>query len=63
VLVLTRVPDGAGGTVSLKSWVYAELCAPAAGQVNGSLLFALANVALWLGILWWLDRRGLHLKI
>jgi len=63
LLVLVRIGDGAGETVSLKGRLYAAIPVPAGGEVHASLLFALANVGFWLAVLWWLDRRGWRVKI
>ncbi|MFN2372128.1 MAG: acyltransferase family protein [Candidatus Krumholzibacteriia bacterium] len=63
VLGLVRVPGGEGATVSLRHWLYTSLAEPAAGPAGGSLLYALANVAFWLAVLWAMDRRGLRVKI
>ncbi len=63
VLGLMAVDGGDGATVSLRHWLHTRLCVPAAGEVGGSLLYALGNVAFWLAVLWWLDRRGIRVKV
>lgn len=63
VMGLVRVDGGDGATVSLRHWIYTHLCVPVAGPVNGSLLYALANVGFWLAVLWWLERRGIRVKV
>ncbi|MBE0567625.1 MAG: DUF1624 domain-containing protein [Krumholzibacteria bacterium] len=63
VLGLVRVADGGGVTVSLRHWLTTRLGEPLAGPTGGSLLYALANVAFWLLVLWVMDRRGLRVKI
>jgi predicted acyltransferase len=55
VLDVVRVPGGDGGDVALKTFIYRQICAPWAGPVNGSLVFAVATVGLW-----WLALRELH---
>jgi predicted acyltransferase len=51
------------GDASLKAWVYRELFVPWAGPMNGSLAFALAFVAVWMGLMWILYRRRIFIKI
>lgn len=63
VLGLVKVADGGGVTVSLRHWLTTRLGEPLAGPTGGSLLYALANVAFWLLVLWAMDRRGLRVKI
>ncbi len=62
-LVLVQTMDAQGHSVSLKRWMYEGIFVPLAGPVNGSLLYAVANVIFWLGILWILHRRKLFIKI
>jgi len=66
ILTLVKVPAGPGSVgerLSLKSWLYTRLFAPALPDPLASLAWALLFVLLWLGILWLLDRRGLYLRI
>ncbi len=63
VLGLVRVSNPEGGSISLKGWLFGEVFEPLAGPVNGSLLFALATVGLWMALLWWLDRRDWVIKV
>jgi len=62
-LVLVQMTDAQGRVVSLKNAMYEGLFVPLAGQVHGSLLYAVATVIFWLGILWILYRRRLFIKI
>jgi predicted acyltransferase len=57
---LTRV-----GTddVSLKRWIYTDLFASWAGDLNGSLFFALSYVLAWLAIMWVLYAKRIFIKI
>jgi predicted acyltransferase len=50
-------------TVSLYSWIYSRLFVPWAGAVNGSLAFALTNVALWLVLSAFLFHRKIFIKV
>jgi len=63
MLILVQTVDAQGQAVSVKGWMYKEIFVSAAGPVNGSLLYAVANVIFWLGILWVLHRRKLFIKI
>lgn len=63
LLFLVRVPVADGREVSLKHLAVTRLLDPWAGAELGSLLFALANVGLWLAILTMLHRRGVYLRI
>lgn len=62
-LALVRIGSGDGGTTSVQRWLYLNLFQPAAGDLNGSLLHAVAHVLFWLAITGWLYRRRLFLKI
>jgi predicted acyltransferase len=54
--------DGADGT-NLYNWIYETLFRSWAGSVNGSLAFAMAYVAVWLGLMALLHRRRIFIKI
>jgi predicted acyltransferase len=45
------------------TWLYQTLFTPWLNPHNASLAYALANVIGWFLILWWMDRRGLHIKV
>lgn len=48
IMVLLKVSSG-GTKVTLYTWIYEHLCVPVAGNLNGSLMFALMQVLLiWL---------------
>lgn len=57
VLAYSRWPVGGGDPVSLRTLLYRDLFASWAGPDAGSVLYAVANVALWLGVAWALHRR------
>lgn len=66
ILMLVKVPTdpgAVGGVLSLQRWLYSRLFAPILPDPLASFAWALAFVLLWLGILWFLDRRGLHLRV
>jgi len=59
LLNVVRLADGR----SLHLWLYQELFVPWAGEIDGSLAFALATVALWWLVLYALYRRGWTIRI
>ena len=64
VKIMVRIPVGSGALqTDLKSWLYAEVFQPLAGNLNGSLLFALCYVALHWAIAYVLYRRNIIIKV
>jgi predicted acyltransferase len=62
ILVKTSVGSGKDA-VSIKTWIYNNLFSACAGNMNGSLLFAIANLLLWWLVLYFMYRRRWFLKI
>jgi predicted acyltransferase len=60
---MVRIHVGGPEGPSLYAWSYRTLFVSWAGELNGSLAFALGYVLLWLGIMWLLHRRGIFIKI
>lgn len=60
---MTRIRVGGEDGTSLYNWIYEGLFRPWAGDVNGSLAFAVTYVLLWLGLMWVLDARRIHIRI
>jgi predicted acyltransferase len=52
-----------GDTIAVRTWLYESLFVPWAGHLNGSLLFAIAYVVVWLALLVPLYRRRVFIKI
>lgn len=50
-------------TVSAYRYLYETVFVPLAGNLNGSLLFALSHILMWWLILYWLDRKKIYIKI
>ncbi len=48
---------------SIYNWVYEVVFRDWAGDVNGSLAFALTYVAIWLGLIWVLHAKRVYIKI
>lgn len=52
-----------GATVSSQVFLYRTLFLSWLAPINASLAYALANVLGWYAILWWMDRRGIYIKV
>jgi predicted acyltransferase len=63
IYTIGRVRWSDGKEISYVEWTYRSVFLPWLSPVNASLAFALSFVALWLGILWVLWRRGIVLKV
>jgi len=62
-LILIRVAGPEGDRTSLYAWFYQSICVPLAGQMNGSLMFAIGNVLFWLVVAALLYRKRIFIKI
>ncbi len=58
-----KVTNAAGQEVFLKTYLYQSFFVPLASPINGSLLWAIAYVLFWLGIMWILYWRKIFVKI
>ncbi len=63
LMYMMKTTDAEGNIVSIKHAIYTGLYVPMAGELNGSLLFALTNIAVWLAILWYLYSKKIFVKI
>jgi len=63
LLARVRVPIGSGQLRSLQAVLFDGLFAPWATITAASLAWALANVLLWLAIMWPLFRKGVRLGV
>ncbi|NET00530.1 MAG: DUF5009 domain-containing protein [Sphaerospermopsis sp. SIO1G1] len=62
--ILVKISVGSGeDALSLKTWIYKNSFSSWAGNMNGSLLFAIANLLLWWLVLYVMYRRRWFLKI
>jgi len=62
LLVLVKVASG-GEQITLPVWIYQHLFVPWAGNLNGSLAYAVCYVLLWLGLMTPLYRKRIFIKI
>ncbi|AKG20651.1 acyltransferase family protein [Calothrix sp. 336/3] len=62
ILVRTKIgtPDKA---LTTYEWIYQNIFASWAGAVNGSLIFAIATVGLWMGVAYIMYNRGWLIKV
>ncbi len=61
-LLIIKVKAG-NEALSLYSWIFKNIFVPLAGNMNGSLLFAVSYVLLWLGIMTIFYRLKIFIKI
>jgi predicted acyltransferase len=61
-LILIKIKSVAE-TLSLYSWIFKNIFVPIAGNMNGSLLFAISYVLLWLGVMGIFYRLKIFIKI
>lgn len=63
ILDMIKISTGLGDTVSLKYWMYSEIFTPIAGELNGSLLFAIhIGFVFWL-IGWLMYHKRIFIRI
>ena len=62
LLIVVKV-HGPAGRTPLHAWLFDHLFAPWASPVNASLAYALAYLAVWLGVMWLLDRYQVRLTV
>ena len=55
--------QGTGQYETLMTWLYDHVCLPIAGPLNGSLLYAIANVLLMYLVAWILWKKRWFLKV
>jgi predicted acyltransferase len=62
-LLLIRVPAADGTSVAVSRWIYESFYVPLAAPKNASLLYALTHLVLLFGVLAWMYRRRIFLKV
>lgn len=63
LMYMMKTTNAEGDIISLKHAIYSGFFVPLAGNLNGSLLYALTNIVFWLAILWYLYSRKIFVKI
>ncbi len=63
LLYMIRVTSSDGNALALKTWIYQNLFASWAGDINGSLFFAISYVILWFLILVPMYQKRIFIKI
>jgi len=63
LMYMIKTTNAEGGVISIKYAIYSGFFVPMAGELNGSLLYALTNIAIWLAILWYLYSKKIFVKI
>jgi predicted acyltransferase len=58
-----RLEGADGASVALSRWIYASWFVPLASPKNASLLYAVANLVLLFGVLAWMYRRRIFLRV
>jgi predicted acyltransferase len=62
-LALIRVAGPEGRPISISNWAYQHWFVPFADPKNASLLYSFANLAILFGLLWWMYRRRIFLRV
>ncbi|NQV15552.1 DUF5009 domain-containing protein [bacterium] len=63
LMYMLKTTDNEGTIISIKTALYQGVFVPVAGELNGSLLFAITNILFWLAILWYLYNKKIFVKI
>ncbi len=63
LMYMMKTTNSEGTIISIKQAMYTGIFVPLAGDLNGSLLFAITNILIWLGILWYLYYKKIFIKI
>ena len=62
-LALIRVAGTDGRQVAVSTWAYQHWFLPLAAPQTASLLYSIANLVLLFGLLWWMYRRRLFIRV
>lgn len=62
LMLLIKIPSGAG-EISLYTWFYEKICVPVAGNLNGSLMFAIIQMLFIWCIALFLYRRKIMIRL
>ena len=62
ILLLIQIPSGAGKS-NLYTWIFDKICAPVAGNLNGSLMFAIIQVLIVWSVSLILFRKKIMIRL
>ncbi|EAW34617.1 acyltransferase family protein [Lyngbya sp. PCC 8106] len=62
ILIYTKIPQN-GESISLKTWIYQNGFVSWAGEMNGSLAFAIATVLVWWVVLYGMYQKRWFIKV
>jgi predicted acyltransferase len=62
LMLIIKISQG-GNTISLYDWLYSKLCVPVAGNLNGSLMFAVLQVLLIWSVVLILYRKKVFIRL
>jgi predicted acyltransferase len=62
-LALIRVTAADGRSIAVSAWAYQHWLVPIAAPKNASLLYSIANLVILFGLLWWMYRRRIFLRV
>ncbi len=63
IIYLIKFTNENGKTISGYSWLYQKIFVPIAGNMNGSLLFAISHIIAFWFIAWILYKKKIYIKI
>jgi predicted acyltransferase len=63
ITIYWKVMGAFGKPIAWRTWFYREYFASWASPLHASLLYAVANLVVLYGLLWWMHRRGVFLKV
>jgi predicted acyltransferase len=61
--ILLRFQDAEGNIVAASDWLYNQVFVPLAGNMNGSLLYALVHIVFFWLIGLWMYKRKIFIKV
>ena len=62
LMSIIKISSG-GNTINLYDWIYSRLCVPVAGNLNGSLMFAIIQMLLIWGVALILYRKKIMIRL
>ena len=63
ILGIVKVLSAEGKEISLQRWIFESVFLPVASPMNGSLMYALSYIFLWLFLMWLLYRKRIFIKV